>query len=184
MVVLTSLGPFTGQAHHWTELAPEKPEAARRHTVGLVERVYRLLDGRLATVPYLGGAGVFHRRHRAYPWVAKRHWAEMRLEDWPPSRALVRRCRRATGRAARHAGAGRRAARLKRRARSEAQPVPPERILRMVPNADLQTLDPINTTAGVVQSHAHMVYDQLFGRDAQQRPQPQMVGATASRPTG
>jgi peptide/nickel transport system substrate-binding protein len=58
-----------------------------------------------------------------------------------------------------------------------AQPIPPERILRMVPNADLQTLDPINTTAGVVQSHAHMIYDQLFGRDAQQRPQPQMVGA-------
>ncbi len=58
-----------------------------------------------------------------------------------------------------------------------AQTIPPERILRMVPNADLQTLDPINTTAGVVQSHAHMIYDQLFGRDAQMRPQPQMVGA-------
>lgn len=58
-----------------------------------------------------------------------------------------------------------------------AQTIPPERILRMVPNADLQTLDPINTTAGVVQSHAHMIYDQLFGRDAEQRPQPQMVGA-------
>ncbi|MDP3417399.1 ABC transporter substrate-binding protein [Falsiroseomonas sp.] len=57
------------------------------------------------------------------------------------------------------------------------QTIPPERILRMVPNADLQTLDPINTTAGVVQSHAHMIYDQLFGRDAQMRPQPQMVGA-------
>ena len=27
-----------------------------------------------------------------------------------------------------------------------AQTVPPERILRMVPNADLQTLDPTNTT--------------------------------------
>lgn len=58
-----------------------------------------------------------------------------------------------------------------------AQPVPPERILRMAPNADLQTLDPINTTAGVVQSHARMIYDQLFGRDAQQRPQPQMVAS-------
>lgn len=56
-----------------------------------------------------------------------------------------------------------------------AQPVPPERILRIVPNADLETLDPINTTAGVVQSHAQLIYDQLFGRDAEQRPQPQMV---------
>jgi peptide/nickel transport system substrate-binding protein len=58
-----------------------------------------------------------------------------------------------------------------------AQTVPADRILRIVPNADLQTLDPINTTAGVVQSHAHMIYDQLFGRDANQRPQPQMVSA-------
>ena len=56
-----------------------------------------------------------------------------------------------------------------------AQPVPPERILRIVPNADLETLDPINTTAGVVQSHAQLIYDQLFGRDAEQRSQPQMV---------
>lgn len=58
---------------------------------------------------------------------------------------------------------------------AQAQNIPETRILRVVPNADLQTLDPINTTAGVVQSHAHMVYDQLFGRDAEQRPQPQMV---------
>jgi peptide/nickel transport system substrate-binding protein len=56
-----------------------------------------------------------------------------------------------------------------------AQDVRPERVLRIVPNADLQTLDPVNSTAGVVQSHAQMVYDQLFGRDAEQRPQPQMV---------
>ncbi len=34
MVVLTSLGPFSGQAHHWTELSPEKPEVARVHSVG------------------------------------------------------------------------------------------------------------------------------------------------------
>jgi peptide/nickel transport system substrate-binding protein len=62
--------------------------------------------------------------------------------------------------------------------------VPANRLLRVVPNADLQTLDPINTTAGVVQSHAHMVYDQLFGRDAQQRPQPQMVEAFETSPDG
>ena len=58
-----------------------------------------------------------------------------------------------------------------------AQRLPADRVLRVVVNADLQSLDPINTTAGVVQSHGHMVYDQLFGRDSEQRPQPQMVGA-------
>jgi GST-like protein len=83
MVALTSLGPFTGQAHHWTGLAPEKPEPARRHTVALVERVYRLLDGRLAAVPFLAGAAYSIADIAAFPWVAKRHWAEMTLDGWP-----------------------------------------------------------------------------------------------------
>jgi GST-like protein len=80
MVALTSLGPFTGQAHHWTGLAPEKPEAARRHTVGLVDRVYRLLDGRLSETRFLAGADYSIADIAAYPWVAKRHWAEMTLD--------------------------------------------------------------------------------------------------------
>lgn len=56
-----------------------------------------------------------------------------------------------------------------------AQTLAPDRILRVVPFADLATLDPITTTAGNVQSHAFMVYDFLFGRDAKQVPKPQMV---------
>jgi GST-like protein len=83
MVALTSLGPFTGQAHHWTGLAPEKPEAARRHTVGLVERVYRLLDERLGATRFLAGADFSIADIAAFPWVAKRHWATMTLEERP-----------------------------------------------------------------------------------------------------
>jgi peptide/nickel transport system substrate-binding protein len=52
---------------------------------------------------------------------------------------------------------------------------PDTRVLRVVPYADLQSLDPIVTTIGIVQRHATMVYDTLFGRDADQNPQPQMV---------
>ena len=48
-------------------------------------------------------------------------------------------------------------------------------ILRVVPYADLQALDPVVTTVGIVQRHALMVYDFLFGRDAAGMPQPQMV---------
>lgn len=47
--------------------------------------------------------------------------------------------------------------------------------LRAVMHADVQSLDPIVTTTGIVQRHALMVYDTLFGRDAQMQPQPQMV---------
>jgi GST-like protein len=83
MVALTSLGPFTGQAHHWTELAPEKPEAARAHTTALVDRVYRLLDGRLAVVQYLAGDDCSIADVAAYPWVAKHGWAERDLATTP-----------------------------------------------------------------------------------------------------
>lgn len=83
MVALTSVGPFTGQAHHWTGLAPEKPEAARRHTVGLVERVYRLLDSRLGATRFLAGDEYSIADIAAFPWVAKKHWAEMTLDDRP-----------------------------------------------------------------------------------------------------
>lgn len=53
--------------------------------------------------------------------------------------------------------------------------VPENRLLRVVPYADLQSLDPIVTTVGIVQRHATMVYDVLFARDEDQVPKPQMV---------
>jgi peptide/nickel transport system substrate-binding protein len=37
-------------------------------------------------------------------------------------------------------------------------------VLRAVLHADLQSLDPVVTTIGIVQRHAFMVYDFLFGR--------------------
>jgi GST-like protein len=83
MVALTSLGPFTGQAHHWTELAPEQPAVARAHTTALVDRVYRLLDARLAASPHLAGADCSIADIAAYPWVAKHGWAERTLDTTP-----------------------------------------------------------------------------------------------------
>lgn len=83
MVALTSLGPMTGQAHHWTTLAPEKPEAARAHHVGLVGRVYRTLEARLAAVPHLGGEDYSIADIAAWPWIVRHGWAEQRLEDYP-----------------------------------------------------------------------------------------------------
>jgi peptide/nickel transport system substrate-binding protein len=48
-------------------------------------------------------------------------------------------------------------------------------VLRAVLHADLQSLDPVVTTIGIVQRHALMVYDFLFGRDTKGNPKPQMV---------
>jgi peptide/nickel transport system substrate-binding protein len=49
------------------------------------------------------------------------------------------------------------------------------RVLRFVPQADLAVLDPVFTTATVTSNHACMVFDFLYGLDANFQPQPQMV---------
>ncbi len=55
------------------------------------------------------------------------------------------------------------------------------RVLRIVPQAGLTSLDPIWTTALVTANHAYNVYDTLFASDSKLRPQPQMAeGYTVS----
>jgi peptide/nickel transport system substrate-binding protein len=54
-------------------------------------------------------------------------------------------------------------------------PVPQTNVLRVVPHADLEILDPIFTTASITRNHGYMIYDTLFGTDASGRIQPQMV---------
>jgi peptide/nickel transport system substrate-binding protein len=53
----------------------------------------------------------------------------------------------------------------------------PGKVIRAVPIGDLRNLDPIWTTAYITRNHAYMVWDTLFALDAENRPQPQMVGA-------
>src|SRR4051794_15854453 len=51
----------------------------------------------------------------------------------------------------------------------------PQTTLRFSPQQDLVTLDPIVTTAYMTRNHAYMVFDTLYGMDAQFQPQPQMI---------
>ena len=83
MVALTGLGPAMGQAHHWLDLAPEKPEAARAHALAQVDRVYRLLDDRLARQPYLASAEYSIADIAAFPWIARHGWAARDLAATP-----------------------------------------------------------------------------------------------------
>ena len=49
------------------------------------------------------------------------------------------------------------------------------RVLRFIPQADLSTLDPHWNTAYVTRNHGFMVFDTLYGTDADYAPRPQMV---------
>ena len=52
---------------------------------------------------------------------------------------------------------------------------PGARVLKFIPQADLSTLDPHWNTAYVTRNHGFMVFDTLYGTDAEYQPQPQMV---------
>jgi len=49
------------------------------------------------------------------------------------------------------------------------------RLLKFIPQADLAVLDPILTTAYVTRHHGYMIWDTLYGFDADYKAQPQMV---------
>ena len=51
----------------------------------------------------------------------------------------------------------------------------PKSIFRWVPHADLTLLDPLFTTASITNIHAQLVFDTLYGLDAQYRVSPQMA---------
>ena len=51
-----------------------------------------------------------------------------------------------------------------------------EKVLRAVMHADVRVIDPIWTTQTIANIHGALIYDTLFGNDANQKPQPQMVG--------
>jgi peptide/nickel transport system substrate-binding protein len=57
-----------------------------------------------------------------------------------------------------------------------AKAAPSARTVRAVMHARLQVLDPIWTQAYISADHGALVYDTLFGLDADFNPQPQMVG--------
>src|SRR3974390_3103117 len=50
-----------------------------------------------------------------------------------------------------------------------------EKVLKVVPHADLRIVDPHTSTATISLMHGQMIYDQLFGWDSKLVPKPQMV---------
>ena len=76
------LGPMAGQNHHFGTYAPEKIPYAIERYVKETNRLYGVLDRRLATVPYLSGdysiADI-----ACYPWIVPHERQGQKLEDFP-----------------------------------------------------------------------------------------------------
>jgi peptide/nickel transport system substrate-binding protein len=54
-------------------------------------------------------------------------------------------------------------------------PAQAAKVIRIAPQSNLAVLDPFWTTATVTRTHGYMIYDTLFGTDAEGRIRPQMV---------
>ncbi len=65
-----------------------------------------------------------------------------------------------------------------------ALPAQAQKVIRIAPQSNLAVLDPFWTTATVTRTHGYMTYDTLFGADAQNRVQPQMVEKWSASPDG
>lgn len=61
---------------------------------------------------------------------------------------------------------------------------PAKTVFRWVPAVDLALLDPMFTTAVVTQVHAQLVFDTLYGLDAEYQPHPQMAAGHTSENGG
>lgn len=60
----------------------------------------------------------------------------------------------------------------------------PAKTLRFLPVSDLTGIDPIWTTSTAVRNHGYLVYDTLFGTDAQFNVRPQMAEGAETSPDG
>jgi len=80
---MAGLGPMAGQNHHFNRYAPEKiPYAIARYTTE-PNRLYGVLDQRLAGRPYVGGAHYSIADIACYPWIVPHEAQGQKLEDFP-----------------------------------------------------------------------------------------------------
>jgi GST-like protein len=77
------LGPMAGQNHHFNRYAPDKLPYAIERYVKETNRLYGVMDRRLANALYLGGAEYSIADIAAYPWIVPWKLQSQELGDFP-----------------------------------------------------------------------------------------------------
>ena len=77
------LGPMAGQNHHFGLYAPEKIAYAIARYVNETNRLYGVLDRRLAEREYLAGDAYSIADMATYPWVVPWKRQQQQLDDFP-----------------------------------------------------------------------------------------------------
>jgi GSH-dependent disulfide-bond oxidoreductase len=77
------LGPMAGQNHHFSQYAPEKLPYAISRYVNETNRLYGVLDTRLADRPFVAGEAYSIADMASYPWIVPYERQGQKLEDFP-----------------------------------------------------------------------------------------------------
>lgn len=77
------LGPLLGQAHHFLHFKPGKAAYAEERFHGEAQRLYRVMDARLADNTYLAGDEYTIADMACWPWVSRYEWQRIDLADYP-----------------------------------------------------------------------------------------------------
>lgn len=87
MFQMGGVGPMLGQAHHFRIYAPEKIGYAIDRYTNEAKRLYGVMERRLQTSPYLGGAEYSVADVAVYPWL--RSWQNQGIDwaDYPTLKA-------------------------------------------------------------------------------------------------
>jgi GST-like protein len=79
---MAGLGPMAGQNHHFSNYAPEKLPYAINRYVSETNRLYGVLNKRLADRPFIAGTYSI-ADIAAYPWIVPYKNQGQSLEDFP-----------------------------------------------------------------------------------------------------
>jgi len=77
------LGPMAGQNHHFSSYAPEKIPYAIDRYVSETNRLYGVLDRRLADRAFVAGDDYTIADMACYPWIVPHERQGQKLEDFP-----------------------------------------------------------------------------------------------------
>jgi len=77
------LGPMAGQNHHFVQYAPERIPYAMTRYVNETNRLYGVLDRRLAERAFIAGDAYSIADMAAYPWIVPHEKQQQNLADFP-----------------------------------------------------------------------------------------------------
>ena len=77
------LGPMAGQNHHFVQYAPEQLPYAIKRYVDETNRLYGVLNKRLADRPFVAGEAYSIADMASYPWTVGHERQQQKLEDFP-----------------------------------------------------------------------------------------------------